>query len=122
MKHLTNIGNWKTIFKIHTDDKPFKCNVCDKSFILNWRLKKHIEGHKQLNIKFCHYYNNNKICKYEEVIGCVFKHEMAPLCQNFRNSRITKFQFIHTKNDVNESDSAIEIVEEVVDNKSDHSY
>ena len=51
----------------------------------------------------------------------MFKHDLAPLCQNFRNCTFQKCQFSHTQND-NESYSAIENLEEVVptvDNESD---
>ena len=63
------------------------------------------------------YFNNGKICKFEEVSGCMFRHDVAPLCQK-RNCRFPKCQFSHTKKNDNESYSAIENVDED-DNESD---
>ena len=31
---------------------------------MNWRLKK--DAHELLNVKFCHYFNNSKVCHFEE--------------------------------------------------------
>ena len=40
--------------------------------------KKHMKMHND-DVKFCHFYNNNKNCPYED-IGCMFLHEMADPC------------------------------------------
>ena len=47
--------------------------------MLEWRLKKHREGHGNDSQKYCHYFNNQKSCPFEE-IGCMFKHEDSPIC------------------------------------------
>ena len=43
----------------HKEVENFKCEICDKTFVLEWRLKKHrnIHTEKAANLKFCHYYN-----------------------------------------------------------------
>ena len=51
--------------KTHNEIQPFFCDMCDKKFYSKWRLEKHISGHN-IN-KFCHYYNNQKFCPYEEI-------------------------------------------------------
>ena len=50
----------------------------------------------------------------------MFKRDVASLCQNLRNCSFTKFA--HSKTDDNESDSAIETVEEVCDNDSESAF
>ena len=37
--------------------------------------------HTQEFVKFCHYYNNDKFCPFEE-LGCKFLHQVA---QNYRH-------------------------------------
>ena len=62
----------RNIFDDH-DFKPFKCEKCDKTFVLRWRLRKHLSGH-ETKIK-CYYFNNGKDCPFE-MIGCKFRHEL----------------------------------------------
>ena len=89
--------NWKLEehMSIHGYKKTFSCDLCDKRFVLKWRLKKHINSHQQSNIKFCHFFNNNKICNYEQVSGCMFKHDAAPLCKYSKNFGYKLCQFRH---------------------------
>ena len=60
----------------HGMERPFKCSICEKGFYMKWRMEKHTRDHR-VDIKFCHYFNNDKPCPYDEV-GCKFKHETAP--------------------------------------------
>ena len=64
--------------EVHDVQKKFKCTVCNKDFVLDWRHKKHMKMHND-DVKFCHFYNNNNKCPYED-IGCMFLHEMAEPC------------------------------------------
>ena len=50
----------------HGNERPFKCSICDKGFYLKWRMEKHTSDHR-VDIKFCHYYNNDKPCPYDKV-------------------------------------------------------
>ena len=58
-------------------------------------MNKHMESHNE-ETKFCHYYNNGKICPYEE-IGCKFKHKESTDCRFDRSCRFALCQFKHTK-------------------------
>ena len=51
------------------DYNPFKCEKCDKSFVLKWRLRKHLSGHEAE--AFCYYFDNEKECPFDK-IGCKF--------------------------------------------------
>ena len=66
--------------KEHKVEK-FECEKCDKTFVLKWRLIKHQKIHNGQNIKKCHYFNNQKICPFEQ-IGCKFLHLPAGECEN----------------------------------------
>ena len=66
--------------KEHTEVKKFKCEECDMNFVLHWRLKKHQNIHTDNNLKFCHYFNNDKVCPFAD-LGCMFSHKNAPHCK-----------------------------------------
>ena len=57
-------------------------NDCVMNFMLKWRLKKYMSLHNNVhrNIQFCHYFNDSKSCPFEN-LGCILKHEIAPLCK-----------------------------------------
>ena len=82
----------------HEDIERFNCDHCDKTFVLKWRLKKHISMHKEnlASIRFCHYYNNDKVCPFAE-IGCMFKHENAQPCKYQDNCFKKLCQFKHSQ-------------------------
>ena len=63
---------------------------------MKWRLDKHEKAHTLENIKFCHYFNNEKNCPYEEV-GCMFKHEQSQVCRYKDNCSNKLCQFHHRK-------------------------
>ena len=45
--------------------EKFKCEQCEKMFVLKWRLNKHEKIHSSENVKRCQYFNNEKICPFE---------------------------------------------------------
>ena len=65
----------------HKQTKEYKCEKCNKIFLLKWRLSKHEAIHDiGLKTKICHYFNNNKACPYEE-LGCMFAHIESDVCK-----------------------------------------
>ena len=58
--------------EVHGCEKLHSCEICGKSFLLKWRLKKHASVHDS-RVKACKYFENGKGCLYDE-IGCMFKH------------------------------------------------
>ena len=108
----------------HTIEKSHKCDTCEKTFALRWRLQKHIRGHQQDNVKFCHFFNNNKTCPFNEISGCMFKHQNAPTCKFPQRCRFQKCQFSHSDvgDHVSETDtdeSAQEFEGEAANGESD---
>ena len=63
----------------HENHQKFKCDQCDKCFVLNWRLRKHMKLHTEGFVKHCYYFNNNRDCPFEE-LGCKFLHAEAEIC------------------------------------------
>ena len=85
----------------HESTEQYECDLCDKKFVLKWRLKKHKEGHANEHKKFCHYFNNEKSCPYEE-IGCKFLHQNSEMCYFRKKCRNNLCQFKHVDNGVEE--------------------
>ena len=62
----------------HENAEKHKCNICEKTFVLEWRMRKHMNGNTAAS-QFCHYYNNNVPCPYE-AIGCKFLTVQTEFC------------------------------------------
>ena len=62
---------------VHETEKKNRCDIYEKTFMFEWRLRKHKFMHQSVTGTKCHYYNNSKDCPYEEV-GCKFKHIPTP--------------------------------------------
>ena len=41
--------------------KEFKCAQCKKTFVTNWRLKKHVKMHYNANLKEFYYYTTRTL-------------------------------------------------------------
>ena len=94
----------KHMLAIHSVNKNFKCNKCENSFVTEWRLKRHMTMHDK-PIKFCHYFNNGKTCKYEE-LGCKFRHSEAKECRFREACRRKLCEFKHSS--LKEKDNQVE--------------
>ena len=99
--------SWKleTHLKTHEQAKSFKCDSCDKSFVLKWRLRTHKKIHENTKTQYCHFFNNELPCPYEE-IGCMFRHVEAPNCRYQTCCTRTLCPFKH-KNVENYSDESV---------------
>ena len=88
--------------KTHLEAEIFICEVCEKTFVSKWRLRKHVSGHQ--GKIFCHYFNNRKSCPYEE-LGCMFQHEDSPICRFQEQCLKELCQYKHKdNNEKNEKD------------------
>ena len=68
------------IKKAHEDYQQFKCDQCEKTFVLKWRLRKHMNLHNKSISHPCHYFNNGKKCPFED-LGCKFFHTVSEICK-----------------------------------------
>ena len=64
----------------HLTTQRHECDLCDKTFVLRWRLIKHKQIHISQETKKCHYFKNGKTCPFDE-IGCMFAHKQAEICK-----------------------------------------
>ena len=80
-----------------------ECDHCGKTFVLKWRLTKHLEIHTNKTIRKCHYFNNQKCCPYE-VIGCMFEHRISGKCKYGEKCNKTLCSFQHRNTDVSVND------------------
>ena len=58
----------------HDVEKSFECDICRKTFLLKWRLKKHKQIHTG-KTKSCHFFLNKTPCPFSS-IGCKFAREI----------------------------------------------
>ena len=60
--------------------KHFIVTNVQKVFVSKWRLNKHMKVHTKECVKFSHYYNNDKLCPFDEH-GCKFLHKVSQNCE-----------------------------------------
>lgn len=68
-----NVELERHMVHFHRLDKPHACEICGKTFYLEWRLKKHLSIHKGSH-KTCKYFRDGKVCPFSDV-GCKFVHQ-----------------------------------------------
>ena len=70
--------------------------------------------------KFCHYFNNEKPCPYEE-FGCKFKHEKSSTCSYGQRCNNTLCQFQHKQTSTEafkENDTPVDLsTNDIIDDK-----
>ena len=88
----------------HKTEKNYECTICNKSFVLNWRMKKHEEIHTNKVTKKCHYYNNDRFCPFEK-LGCKFLHEISEKCKFDRICSKPLCSYKHSNPDSEDSDT-----------------
>ena len=63
------------LLRSHVDMEKYRCELCEKVFMVENRWKKHKKMHESKNIKVCKYVMKKMNCPYEER-GCKFKHQI----------------------------------------------
>ena len=107
----------------HENREEFPCDQCDKSFVVEWRLKKHLTMHAKHFIQNCHYFNNGKMCPFEEM-GCKFMHVFSRNCKFGQRCTKRLCPLRHVEKEVNATmDTEIDIEEEQCSqNDADNNY
>ena len=82
----------------------FECDECDKIFDFEVNLEKHKEAvHEDVTL-YCHYFNNNKECPYDE--QCIYLHEESEKCKFGKLCERNLCMYIHdVEDDEDDSDS-----------------
>jgi hypothetical protein len=82
--------------------ETFPCDECDCEFNFEGLLEKHSQAvHGSMKI-FCHYYNNDKECPYDD--QCIYAHEESPDCKFGKGCERIKCMFQHDENDEDDED------------------
>ena len=69
---------WKLRAHVKTHGN-YKCEKCDKTFVNLDIKKKHVLiSHENMKL-FCHFYNNQKTCPFDD--KCIFLHEDSKFCR-----------------------------------------
>ena len=131
--------------KKHENDKDsktrvFKCDHCDSEFKEKWKMNAHLKKHekhkceqceksfKYLDLKkkhilishenvklYCHFFNNDKTCPFDET--CIFLHEDARFCKYDGICERNFCMFKHGKNNEEpehtEPDQKIDAIENI---------
>ena len=74
----------------------YECDECDKVFKYEAVLEKHMEAaHEDVEL-FCHYFNNDKECPFEE--ECIYIHEESDNCKFTNNCerKLCMFKHVNT--------------------------
>ena len=99
--------------------EKFPCDECDKVYDYEGTLEKHKSGvHEDFEI-FCHFFNNNKDCPFDD--QCIYLHEESDNCKYGKSCERILCMFKHEECDdgddsENENDSEEDEDEESVEN------
>ena len=112
-QHRLNNHNTRGIFKCDLCDWEFSeewkydvhvktcgsnsCDQCEEFFQTSKTLKMHVKiAHEEVRI-FCHYFNNEKDCPFEE--DCIYIHEKTSQCRYGDACERTLCMFQHKENE-----------------------
>ena len=91
----------KHLEAFHDEKRNHTCEQFDKTFVMQWRLNKHVESHAE-GTKFCHFFNFGKTCHYED-IGWMFLHKNSERCYFGDKCNNKLCQFTHSE-EINHDD------------------
>ena len=84
--------------------QKFECDECDCEFSYEGLLERHTEAvHGDMKI-FCHYFNNDKDCPFDE--ECIFAHEDSRACKFGNGCERMMCMFQHEKSDEDDDDES----------------
>ena len=69
----------KTTWACKWVNRKFECDECDKVFNYETVLNRHTEAVDEECKLFCHYFNNDKECPYDD--QCIYLHEESSTCK-----------------------------------------
>ena len=82
--------------------EKFACEECDSEYNFEGLLEKHVDAvHGSMKI-FCHFWNNDKECPYDD--QCIFAHEDSPECKFGNGCERIMCMFQHEENDDGDED------------------
>ena len=108
---------WKLRVHLKTHDK-FKCEKCEKTFAYLDIKKKHVLiSHENVKL-YCHFYNNDKTCPFDD--KCIFLHQDSKFCKYDEFCERDFCMFKHIKKNKADCDyMELEIENDIIDVRSD---
>ena len=100
----------------HEECTKFECDQCQKTFVTEWRLKKHTMIHSDKITKHCHYFINSIRCPFDE-LGCKFLHIISynSVSKIADDSKNTKFSDTMENSMINGNDVDIKNMTNSID-------
>ena len=97
--------------------KKYPCDDCDKVFNFEGTLEKHKGAAHENNVLYCHFYNNEKECPYDD--QCVFVHEDSESCKYGNGCERKLCMFKHEDNNDDDDDEDSESESDDDDDESE---
>ena len=141
-ENFSNSRDLKNHVKKHIPLVPIKCTKCERMFDKEWKMNAHLKTHKmhacencdktfkykdilEKHIKiahgdiklYCHFFNNEKQCPFQD--KCIFLHENSSQCKYGNLCERTNCMHRHLVNEDVDGDEQIEQEEVISDDDCD---
>ena len=119
---MNTAREYKDHMRCYHSKESMKCSECERIFDEEWKLNAHLKKHKEFSCQqceqtfkyediiekhiaiahegmklYCHFYNNEKNCPFEE--NCIFLHEYSTQCKYGKLCERINCMFMHEVNE-----------------------
>ena len=91
---------------VHRNHKKYPCDDCEKIFNFEGLLEKHKSAAHEDFVLYCHFFNNDKDCPYED--QCVFVHEDSEDCMFAKGCERKLCMYKHEERDEDDDEDESE--------------
>ena len=90
------------LLRSHVDMEGYRCELCERIFMLETRWKKHMKMHESRGIKVCKYFKKKMHCPYEER-GCKFRQQNQLTAMQIMEEVLSKSMKTRKQEDIENS-------------------